>query len=181
MEVCPLPHCAGLLGHDLRSFDLVQPLLGETAPCRRRGEATACCLAITHIHLATDLPHHVDHLIHRNRELDSCERHLDCRKRNRGACSVPEYTWQLHQAAKRIADEAERALHGERRRVAGLARRSAQHLRGCTGGHSSSRARLRLTSALCTRKRCALSDHCADEDGGCECIDEFLIGDTART
>src|SRR4051812_31949448 len=47
----------------VRALDLHEPFAGETSPGRGGCQSSASGLPVTHVHVATDLAHGVDHLV----------------------------------------------------------------------------------------------------------------------
>src|SRR6476661_9549062 len=78
-------------GKDVASCALdLHELLARQAPTRGRGrESAAGRLAIAHIHLLADLPHHVEDLVHRDAELHPREGELDTREGNGRPGGIP--------------------------------------------------------------------------------------------
>src|ERR671933_60166 len=81
--------------------------------------------------------------------------------------------------AERVADEAERPLHGERGRVSGLRGCAAEHLGRGARGHRGGGAGLGLAPALGAGERGALGDDGADEPRGGQRVDHASVVDAA--
>ncbi len=134
------------------TLDLNQSLFREPPSSWRGGKTAARGFAVSHIHVATNVAHRIDHLVGGNREVDAGHRHLDRRQGNRGSCRVAKDAWQLYETPERITDQAERSLLGEGYRLNNLARRCTEHLGTSTGSHSRGCSCLGLTPALSARQ-----------------------------
>ena len=78
----------GWIYRRLARLQLNQSFPGQPAPGRGGGQAAAGGLPVADVHFASDLPHGIDHLVDRDRELHPSERHFDARKRHRGAVAL---------------------------------------------------------------------------------------------
>ena len=161
-------------------MDVREPLLGETAPGRRRRQSSPGGLAITDIHLPSNLTHHVDHLVDRDREGDAGQRHLDSCQRDRRTRRIAKNARQFDESAQRIANKPQRSLHRKGHGVSDLRRRSAQHLRCCSRGHPGRGARLRLTTSFGARQRRAFSHYRSNQSCRCQTIDDLVVSHRAR-
>src|SRR5919202_1720709 len=95
------------------------------------------------------------------------------------AIAEPVALRKTHETAERVADEAERPLHGERGRVSGLRGCAAEHLGRGACGHRGGGAGLGLAPALGAGERGALGDDGADEPRGGQRVDHASVVDAA--
>ncbi len=156
-----------------------QPPPRQPPSRRRRRKPAACRLAVANIHRSANLRHRVDDFIGRDRNSHARHAHLDAGQRDRRCSRIAENTRHFDKATDGVADQTERALHGQTNRGIGLGGRACEQFDAGSGSHGSGRAGFSLTAALRTRKRRTLGNHRADEAGCCQRANQRFFGCSA--